>query len=128
MATPSVSVVYSTGLMPTSDASFWVQVFDAISAGGGVQLLIRDRNFNTQVITAAVVKKLSTAPVKSLDPEIAAKLFEMNPHQFDAINQPVDVLFGHNHLSIFPKTEKVVGEAVLVRSIFVWQQQLGGSV
>ncbi|MCP3664066.1 MAG: hypothetical protein GY696_16500 [Gammaproteobacteria bacterium] len=44
-----------------------------------VQLLIRDRNWNTQVITAAVVKKISTAPVKSLDPRIAAKLFEMNP-------------------------------------------------
>ena len=127
MATPSVSALYSTGLMPTSDASFWVQVFDAVSAGGGVQLPIRDRNFNTQVITAAVVKKISISPVKSLNPEIAVKLFEMNPHQFDAINQPVDVLFGHNHLSIFPKTEKVVGEAALFRSIFVLQPQLGGS-
>ena len=63
--------------------------------------------------TAAVVKKISTAPVKSLAPDIAAKLFEMKPHQFDSIDQPVDVLFGHNRVSIFPTTERVVVEAAL---------------
>ncbi len=89
VATPSVSAVYSTGLMPPSDASFWVQVVDAVSAKGDVMActVMYDSGANMSMVTESFADKLK---LKIMDSNITVSLAAAQKHELNrAVQLPI---------------------------------------
>ena len=83
-----------------------------------VSFKLLDRNGNIHMMQAAVVDAVVQTKVKTLEPDVAAKMFNRDPSEFDEINDDVDILLGTVRISIVPDGVATVNETRLYGSIF----------
>jgi len=84
-----------------------------------VKLCLIDRHKKYHMLEPVVVPLIGPKEaICSMNPVEAAVLFDMKPEDFTLVNGQVDLLVGHLHPSMFPYSERSVGETMLYSSLF----------
>ena len=60
----------------------------------------------------------ATNGLSLINPVDVAKIFNMRPEDFTAVNAPVDILLGHIRTSIFPAADRMISESRLYCRLF----------